>query len=135
MHRILAEMAKTRDKLNFKEGCGVSRSYKKHPYCTDGRSPTTRKMRSIANRSVRRRNKRIVNAWWLEDSRFENYLTLDGKSYKKWFCSYNIHDYISRWSKTEALHDYYSGAIKWWSWDNYTEKQFLNYWAKYYRRK
>jgi len=121
----------------------MSRSYKKHPYCTDGRSPTPRQMKSIANRSVRRRNKRIVDAWLLEDDRYENCLTLDGKSYKKWFCSYDIHDYISRWTFTEAMYEYthprwfyHFSTDSWWSaWDDYNEKQFINHWAKYYRRK
>ena len=113
----------------------MSRSYKKHPYCTDGRSPTPRQMKSIANRSVRRRNKRIVQGWFECDIRYINELTLDGKSYKKWFCSYDIHDWISRWSKTEALFDYHHPSKFYNVWDNYNEKQFLNYWAKCYRRK
>lgn len=101
-------------------------------------------MKSIANRSVRRRNKRIVQGWLEDDVRFINESTLDGKSYKKWFCSWDIHDWVSRWSKAEALHEYYhprwfyhSFTDEWWSaWDKYeTEKQFLNYWAKHYRRK
>ena len=122
----------------------MSRSYKKHPYCTDGRSPTTKQMKSIANRSVRRRNKSIMRGYLEKNPKYIDLLTLDGKSYKKWFCSYNIHDYISRWSKEEALHEYYHPRWfyyafndSWWSaWDEYkTEKEFLNYWAKCYRRK
>jgi len=124
----------------------MSRSYKKHPYCTDGRSPTPRQMKSIANRSVRQRNKRVVQGWFEDDLRYMNELTLDGKSYKKWYCSYDIHDWVSRWSKAEALSEYehphwrylkhYDGTGEWWhAWVDYNEKQFLNHWAKYYRRK
>lgn len=125
----------------------MSRSYKKHPYCTDGRSPTPRQMKSIANRSVRRYNKRVVKGWLMRDPKYKNYMTLDGKSYKRYFCSYDIHDYISRWSKTEALYEYHHPNYHyigmrgdnegyWWStWEDYTEKEFINYWAKCYRRK
>ena len=122
----------------------MSHSYKKNPICSDGRSPTPRQMKSIANRSVRRRNKRIVQGWLERDQKYRDELTLDGKSYKKWFCSYDIHDYISRWSKEEALYEYYNPRWFYWFsddswhsvWDEYkTEKEFLKYWAKYYRRK
>ena len=121
----------------------MSRSYKKHPYCTDGRSPTPRQMKSIANRSVRRRENRIVKGWLEEDDSYEDSFMLDNRLYKKWFCSWDIHDYINRWSFAEAMHEYthprwfyHSVNDSWWSaWDDYTEKQFINYWAKYYRRK
>ena len=121
----------------------MSRSYKKHPYCTDGRSPTPRQMKSIANRSVRRRENRIVKGWLEEDDSYEDSFMLDNRLYKKWFCSWDIHDYVSRWSFAEAMHEYthprwfyHSVNDSWWSaWDDYTEKQFINYWAKYYRRK
>lgn len=124
----------------------MSRSYKKHPYCTDGRSPTPRRMKSIANRSVRRRENRIVKGWLEKDDNYKDCFMLDNRLYKKWFCSYNIHDYISRWTFAEAMHEYHhqrwhylvhsDGTGEWWAvWSDYTEKQFLNYWAKYYRRK
>ena len=122
----------------------MSRSYKKHPYCTDGRSPTPRQMKSIANRSVRRHNKLVVDGWFAEDTRYENCFTLDGKSYKKWFCSYDIHDYINRWTKAQAIHEwehphwhYWARTDTWWhAWDDYkTREDMEQYWAKYYRRK
>ena len=121
----------------------MSRSYKKHPYCTDGRSPTPRRMKSIANRSVRRRENRIVKGWLEKDDNYKDCFMLDNRLYKKWFCSYNIHDYISRWTFAEAMHEYthprwfyHSFDDSWWSvWDKYNEKQFINYWAKYYKRK
>lgn len=122
----------------------MARSYKKHPVCTDGHRRTTKETKQIANRCVRHRNKRIVKGYLDEDPRYEDILTLDQMSYKRFFCSYNIHDYISYWPLTEAICDYehphwiYSP----WSneyyhaWDNYkTLEEFLNYWEKCMRRK
>ena len=124
----------------------MSRSYKKSPYCTDGHRRTTKETKQIANRSVRRRNKRITLGYLTRESRYRDILTLDGMSYKRFFCSYDIHDYVTRWSKAEALHDYEhprmfwiqykDGTGEWWSrWLDYNKEQFLNYWAKCYRRK
>ena len=119
----------------------MSHSYKKNPFYTDGNSPTTKQMKSIANRCVRRREKQIVHGWYYEDVRYLDEKVFDKKSYKKYFCSYDIHDYVSYWSKNKAMHDYehprwicFSG--EWWHpWEEYTKKQFMNYWEKYYRRK
>ena len=122
----------------------MSRSYKKHPYCTDGRSPTTKEMKAIANRTVRRRNKSIVQGYFYEDPKYMDEPTLDGMSYKRYFCSYDIHDYVSRWSRAEAIYDYehphwvyYAWCDEWWHiWIEYeTVEKFLQYWAKHYRRK
>ena len=124
----------------------MSRSYKKNPILTDGHCRTTKQTKQIANRCVRRRNKRITSGYLMREPRYRDILTLDGMSYKRFFCSYDIHDYVSCWSKVEALHEYHhqrwhylvhsDGTGEWWAvWSDYTEKQFLNYWAKCYRRK
>jgi len=122
----------------------VSRSYKKNPYCTDGHRRTTKETKQIANRCVRRCNKRITLGYLTRDSRYRDILTLDGMSYKKFFCSYDIHDYISRWTKAEAIHEwehphwrYWEYGDKWWhTWDDYeTREDMEQYWAKWYRRK
>ena len=122
----------------------MSRSYKKNPYCTDGHRHSTKETKQIANRCVRRRNKRITLGYLTRESRYRDILTLDGMSYKKFFCSYDIHDYISRWTKAEAICEwehphwqYWEYGDKWWhTWDDYETKEDMEqYWAKWYRRK
>ena len=122
----------------------MSRSYKKSPYCTDGHRRSTKETKQIANRCVRRRNKRITLGYLTRESRYRDILTLDGMSYKKFFCSYDIHDYVTRWSKAEAIHEwehphwqYWEYGDKWWhTWDDYkTREDMEQYWAKWYRRK
>lgn len=100
----------------------MSRSYKKHPYCTDGSTPGTKNSKRIANKKVRRCKNKIAN----------------GKSYKKLFCSYEIHDWISRWTWEEAKADYYNlDLTSPWNWqDDYpTIKDFYKHWMKNYKRK
>ena len=122
----------------------MARSYKKHPVCTDGHRRTTKETKQIANRCVRRHNKRIVKGYLDEDPRFEDILTLDRMSYKRFFCSYDIHDYVSYWPLIQAICDYehphwiYSpwNNEYYHAWDNYTTlEEFLNYWEKCMRRK
>lgn len=122
----------------------MSRSYKKNPYCTDGHRRSTKETKQIANRCVRRRNKRITLGYLTRESRYRDILTLDGMSYKRFFCSYDIHDYISRWTKAEAIHEwehphwqYWEYRDEWWhTWDDYeTREDMEQYWAKWYRRK
>ena len=107
----------------------MSRSYKKYPFLTDGSPRTTKEMKRYANSKVRN-TKGIYN----------------GKSYKKLFCSYDIHDYISRESKQEAIKrwfeeeaDILNGIISFkYSFHNEykTLKNYLNRgWAKLYKRK
>lgn len=98
----------------------MSRSYKKHPFSTDGNPKTLVKSKRHANKVVRRYNKDISN----------------GKFYKRLFCSYDIHDYISRWSWAEAKrfyeeldeHDYRKKLYT-------SEKEFYKCWRKYYKGK
>ena len=68
----------------------MSRSYRKHPVSTDGSPHHTKEMKRIANSKVRKTNG-IFN----------------GGSYKKLFCSYDIHDYICRQPKEEAIKEWY----------------------------
>jgi hypothetical protein len=122
----------------------MSRSYKKHPYYTDGHRRTTKETKQIANRCVRRRNKRIVFGYLYRESNYQDILCLDGMAYKKFFCSWDIHDYINRWTKAEAIHQwehphwyYFEHTDTWRSdWDDFkTREEMEQYWAKYYRRK
>ena len=107
----------------------MSRSYKKRPIGTDGSPHTTKEMKRHANSKVRK-TKGIYN----------------GNSYKKLFCSYDIHDYISRYSREEAIQKWFeeetdilNGIIsfKYSDHNKYkTLENFLNrWWAKWYRRK
>ena len=96
----------------------MSRSYKKSPVYTDGTPGATSMSKRYANKAVRNYSGEISN----------------GGFYKHLFCSYCIHDYISRWTWKEAKQDYNT--------KNYLkghcsdEKEFYNkYWAKYYKRK
>ena len=122
----------------------MARSYKKHPYCTDGHCRTTKEIKQIANRCVRRRNKRIVFGYLYRELNYRDTLPLDGMSYKRFYNSWDIHDWISRWTKAEAIHKwehphwiYDPYRDEWYhSWDDFnTKEEMEQYWAKYYRRK
>lgn len=107
----------------------MSRSRRKHPVSTDGSPRTTKEMKRIANSKVRKSKGKF-----------------NGGSYKKLFCSYDIHDYISRYSKYEAIEKWFeeeadilNGIIPFrYSLHNKykTLKNYLNRgWAKWYKRK
>ena len=122
----------------------MSRSYKKHPVCTDGHRRTTKENKQLANRSVRRRNKQIVDGYFTEDPRYTEMLTLDGKSYTRYWNSWNIHDWISWWSMATAINQFehpnwlYNPNIGGWfhPYDEYSSiYDFISYWEKYYKRK
>jgi predicted MPP superfamily phosphohydrolase len=96
----------------------MSRSYKKTPIIKDHDSGKVGK--KLANRKVRRYKEKIAN----------------GKAYKKVFNSWDIHDYISRYSfqefkKDKEIYDkaYENGINRHPFW--MTEKK----WEKYYKRK
>ena len=108
----------------------LSRSYRKHPIVTDGSPRTTKEMKRIANSKVRNSKG-----------------TYNGSSYKKLFCSYDIHDYVSRWSKEDAIKEWFdeeanllNGIIsdekrtlhhKYGTLKNYLDRN----WAKWFKRK
>ena len=96
----------------------MSRSYKKHPFCTDGHRKSTQKSKKNANKTVRHYKKGLPN----------------GTAYKKLFCSYDIHDYISRWSWEEARLSYLKNN-SYWQDDFLTLEDFYQFWKKYYKRK
>ena len=122
----------------------MSRSYKKNPYYTDGRRSTPKDMKRIANRSVRRHDKQITSGYFMRDPHFRDELTLDGMTYRRFFNSWEIHDWISRWTMLEAIlewerpHWIYDRYRDEWyhRWDDFeTRKEMEQHWAKYYRRK
>lgn len=97
----------------------MSRSYKKYPFVKDT-TDATKFFKRAANKTIRR-----VKA---DDE------IVDGKAYKKYYSSWNIHDYISRWPWEEAKKDWERnlGHFK----TKYpTLKLFYRYWSKYYKRK
>ena len=63
----------------------MSRSYKKHPYTKDGGPTRVKFAKQEANKKVRRTND-VPN----------------GKSYRRVFEPYDIHDYINYWPWAEA---------------------------------
>lgn len=97
----------------------MSRSFKKHPVSTDGRNGQIIPKR-FANKTVRRNKNKIPSK---------------GKYYKKIYCSYNIHDWISRWSWEEAKKEYENNPWPHWKIQYPILKDFYNHWAKYYKRK
>lgn len=95
----------------------MSRSYKKNPIYTD-RTHGAKYWKRLANKKVRKENDHF----------------LKGKKYKRIYNSYDIHDYISRWTKEEALKDFkrYIYLQKYYK----NEYEFLNkHWKKYQYRK
>lgn len=97
----------------------MSRSYKKNPIFTDGRNGQTLPKR-YANKTVRRN---------------KNKLPAKGKYYKKLYCSYDIHDWVSRWTWEEAKHEYETNPWPHWVIRWSTLKDFYNFWAKNHKRK
>lgn len=95
----------------------MSRSYKHSPVCSDGSSPGTKKSKRFANKAVRNTNNIPC-----------------GGSFKKVFSSWEIHDYISRWSWAEAKENWEKNER------NYQDRfptlaEFYKFWRKYYRNK
>lgn len=97
----------------------MSRSYKKNPIYTDGSAGSTKRNKRVANHVIRHLD-------------FDE-LPLVGKAYRKFFCSYNIHDFISRWTWREA--------VQWWETSERaqkmypTKKDLYRYWMKICKRK
>ena len=103
----------------------MSRSYKKSPVYTD-RPHGAKYWKRVSNKKVRRYKGKLAN----------------GKAYKKIYDSWEIHDYISYWTKQEAINDYYMHSSSynpfWFNWqDEYpTLEKYLNHiWEHDYHRK
>lgn len=114
----------------------MSRSYKKSPVCTDGKCGTTKDTKRKANHKVRQYNKHLVYRYLIEDTNFENQLTLNWKHYKKIFPTWDIHDWIEYWSEANARLQYEHPT--WYrNYDKYaTVKDFINKsWKKHFYRK
>ena len=94
----------------------MSRSRKKNPIYTDG---------GAHNTSKRFANKKVRNA---ED------IPLKGKAYKKYFESYDIHDWKTRWTLHEAILDWEANR-EWYEQLYHSFKEYLHHWYKYQRMK
>lgn len=100
----------------------MSRSYKKHPFYTDGKTPGPKISKRYANKKVRNYKNKIAK----------------GKSYKKLFCSYEIHDFIARWTWEDAKAAYLieDSPGKYSYKDSFpTLKDFYRYWLKHHKIK
>ena len=93
----------------------MSRSYKKHPWYTDGSPHSTKESKKLANKKVRRTDD----------------VPLKGKGYKKIYETYDIHDFKTRYSKQEWIRDY--KRIRYRKYESFED--YINYWEKTYRRK
>lgn len=124
----------------------MSRSHKKNPVYTDYRRTSTRETKCAANRKVRRKEKRIVRGYLEEDPRYEDKMISGGKSYRKDFCSYDIHDWIMYESKQEAINRYENPRLSYYcaetgsyinAYNEYKDvQQYLNKsWKKTFYRK
>ena len=95
----------------------MSRSYKKYPCSKDGGPTRVKFTKREANKKVRRTDN-----------------IPSGKSYRRVFEPYDIHDYISRWTWEDAKFEYFHpdmyGIV--WQEDYPTLKDFYKYWRKYY---
>lgn len=91
----------------------MSRSYKKSPVYTDSSPGTTKEKKKVANRKVRH----------AED-------IPNGGAYKKVHESWDIHDYVNRWTWEEAKAFWESGENEYLTQHYPTEKDFYRYWLK-----
>ena len=93
----------------------LARSVKKNPIRTDGRNGQKIPKR-FSNKTIRREED-IPN----------------GKAYKKYYCSWNIHDYISRLDWETAKKDYEHNER--WQKMYPTLKDFHRFWRRFYKNK
>lgn len=94
----------------------MGKSVKKIPIIKDNGS-SKKKSKRLANKAVRSKLKNL------------DYEIADGKAYKKEFESYNIADYVSYWTKDDAINYYYNSS--WIDREKYpTLDSWLVYWEK-----
>lgn len=98
----------------------MSRSYKKTPITKDS-------IKSSAN------NKRIANRVYRHNNKMELH---QRKAYRKHYETWEIHDYVSLYTREQAIKDYYDREYRYLKRLGYpTLESWLNYWEKCYRRK
>ena len=97
----------------------MGKSYKKTPIIKENGS-SKKQMKTIANKSVRSK---------LKDLDFE---IANGNAYKKEYESYDIADYIYRWTRKDAIEAYNDES---WIREKYTFDEWINVWEKQMHRK
>lgn len=96
----------------------MARSVKRNPIYTDGHD-SLKRFKRFSSKAVRKYKGDISN----------------GNFYKKIYWSYNIHDYISRWTWKEAKKDYEIDKNGIWHKRFPTLREFYHFWRKYYKNK
>ena len=96
----------------------MSRSFKKHPWVTDGDTPGTKYSKKFANKKVRHA-KNIPN----------------GGSYKQLYESWNIRDYKYFWSWAEAKADWEANKEYYEKRGYPTLKSYYRYWMTHIKGK
>lgn len=97
----------------------MSRSYKRHPISKDGGS-RKKELKRFANKAVRN---------------YEDMPSRSKKAYRKVSCSWNIADYVSRYTLEEAIEYYYKNNSKWFRKAYPTLEDYIQEWKKWYLRK
>lgn len=103
----------------------MSRSYKKRPFVKDHHARTTKEKKRFANKTIR------------QDRDFD----ISGSAYKKRYCSWEICDYHWRWTRKDAIEEWYeeeSDSYKDYAWRHkrfQTLENWLLYWEKCVKRK
>lgn len=118
----------------LEEVFNISRSYKHNPVYTDGHAGSTKESKRFANKKVRHTD-------------FDE-LPRKGNGYKKVFESYDIHDYISYYTKQQWIDHYekrrkeyengvglYCFGVKLQNDETEILEDSLKDWEKSYRRK
>ena len=96
----------------------MSRSYKKHPYTKDGGPTRVKFAKREANKKVRRTGD-IPN----------------GKSYRRVFEPWDIHDYVNYWSWEEAKKDWEENKNYYLKHHFPTLKSYYRYWITHVKGK
>lgn len=98
----------------------MSRSYRKTPILKDG-GRSSKYNKQLANRHIRRKANRDVYSDHIGSNSF----------YKKMYESWEINDYISRYTLTEAIEDYNRLIKMEWFYERYPT---LEDWIKQYEK-
>lgn len=120
----------------------MSKSYKKHPVCKDGRRASAKQNRTRANRLIRRRFNQYINSSAFDSE--DNSFTRERAVYQKETPSWDIWDYVrfetendarNWYRKMKAESDryiYYEKMMKKYP----TEDDYIKHWWEvYYYRK
>lgn len=94
----------------------MSRSYKHNPVYSDYSRKTTKYFKRQASHKIRR-----------------SFNVPNGKAYRKFYNSWDIHDYISYWTKEDAIIHYIKNQD---IYNDQTLDEYINcVWKKYHFRK